>query len=552
MTRYFDLGRYSRPTSTESAEAQLWFDRGLIWAYAFNHEEAIECFERAIAEDPGFALAHWGVAYAVGPNYNKRWDAFDAPELAAVLEKGFGAVRAAKAHAAGATQIERDLIDAVSWRYQSPEPPDDVYAWEAAYIEAMEGVYEGHSEDLDVGALFADALMTLNAWNLWDLETGQPAEGAATLRAKEVLERALRASGGRAHPGVLHMYVHLMEMSPHPERALDAADELRELVPDAGHLRHMPTHIDILCGDYRRVVNCNSDAIAADEKYVEYAGGLNFYTLYRAHNFHFKIYGAMFLAQAQVALDAADELVASLPEDLLRIEVPPMADWLEAFVPMKMHVLIRFGRWQEIIAEPLPADPGLFCVTAAIMRYARGVALAAMGRVEEAQQEQDAFVAAVARVPESRYLFNNTCLDILGVAAEMLAGELEYRRERYDDAFKHLRRAVELDDELPYDEPWGWVQPTRHAYGALLLEQGQVEEAESVYAADLGLDDTLARACQHPNNVWSLHGYHECLVRLGKHDAARIVKRNLEVAADHADVPVESSCFCRLQALAEA
>jgi tetratricopeptide (TPR) repeat protein len=225
-----------------------------------------------------------------------------------------------------------------------------------------------------------------------------------------------------------------------------------------------------------------------------------------------------------------------------------MADLLEGFVPMKLHVLVRFGRWAEILDTPLPADQELFCFTTAMTLYAKGVALAATGRVGEAERAQDAFSAAVDRVPESRYLFNNTCLDILGIAAEMLAGELAYRKGDHDEAFAHLRRSIELDDGLPYDEPWGWMQPTRHAYGALLLEQDRVEEAEAVYAADLGLDDTLARACQHPNNVWSLHGYHECLTRLGKSDAARIVKQQLDVAGAQADVPIRASCACRLTA----
>jgi tetratricopeptide (TPR) repeat protein len=213
-----------------------------------------------------------------------------------------------------------------------------------------------------------------------------------------------------------------------------------------------------------------------------------------------------------------------------------------------VHVLIRFGLWQEIIAEPLPADPELFCVTTALSHYAKGVALAASARVAEAEVERDRFSAAVARVPDTRYLFNNTALDILAIARAMLDGEIEYRAGNYDAAWPHLRRAIELDDTLPYDEPWGWMQPTRHAYGALLLEQGEIERARQVYAADLGLDDTLPRACRHPNNVWSLHGYHECLMRLGRIDEARRIKPQLDGALARADVAIESSCFCRTAA----
>jgi tetratricopeptide (TPR) repeat protein len=310
----------------------------------------------------------------------------------------------------------------------------------------------------------------------------------------------------------------------------------------------MPTHLDVLCGDYRSVVSSNQAAIAADERLVAQRGAAAFYTLYRAHNYHFTIYGAMFLGRAQTALEAADRLAAAIPADLLRVQVPPMADWLEGFVPMKLHALIRFGRWQDIIDAPLPDDRDLYCVTTAMLHYAKGVACAATGQIEAADDHQAQFAAAVARVPDSRTVFNNSCLDILAVAAAMLAGEIEYRKANYDAAFGHLRRAVELDDGLPYDEPWAWMQPARHAYGALLLEQDRVAEAEAVYRADLGLDHTLARACQHPANVWSLHGYHECLTRLGKHEQAGIIGQQLAMASAYADVPIRASCYCRLGA----
>jgi tetratricopeptide (TPR) repeat protein len=316
-------------------------------------------------------------------------------------------------------------------------------------------------------------------------------------------------------------------------------------VPDAGHLQHMPTHIDVLCGRYRDVITWNELAIEADRKYLEHEGALNFYTLYRCHDYHFKIYGALFLGQIEPALEAAGEMAAALSDELLRIEVPPMADWAEGFVPMRLHVLVRFGRWQEIIDEPFPADPVLYCTTTAMLHYAKGVAHAALGDVAAGSEQRRLFREAVARVPDTRYLFNNTCLDVLAVAAEMLEGEIAYRSGDFDEAFAHLRRAVELDDNLPYDEPWGWMQPARHALGALLLEQGRVQDAEAVYRADLGLDDTLPRPCRHPGNVWSLHGYHECLTLLGKDDEATAVKAQLDVALAEATVPIAASCFCR-------
>ena len=546
MTGYFDLGSHHRRVSSSSPDAQLWFDRGLIWAYAFNHEEAVRCFERAIEADPGCAMAHWGVAYATGPNYNKTWDDFDPADLAASLAEAFTAAQRALACAGGAAPDEQALIAAIAARYPAPAPPVDAAAWNEGYVRAMRQAYLDHPGDLDIAALFADSLMNVTPWQLWDLRSGEPAPGAHTPEARRVLELALERPAGTVHPGVLHMYIHLMEMSPHPERALRAADSLRVLVPDGGHLLHMPTHIDVLCGDYRRVVASNSDAIAADQRFLAREGPMNFYTLYRAHNYHFKIYGAMFAGQQQAALRAADELRAALPEELLRVETPPMADWLEAFVPMRMHVLIRFGRWPDIIAEALPGDQALYCVTTAMTHYAKGVALAATGDLGGAGEQRRLFRAAADRIPASRTVFNNTCLDILAIAAAMLDGELDYRRGRHDAAFAHLRRSIELDDGLPYDEPWGWMQPARHAYGALLLEQGRVTEAEAVYRADLGLDGTLPRACHHPGNVWALHGYHECLIRLGKQEQAHIIGQQLELAAAAADVPVTASCACRL------
>jgi tetratricopeptide (TPR) repeat protein len=548
MGDYYDLGTHGRPVTTSSAEAQLWFDRGLVWTYAFHHEEAVACFEKAAEADPECAMAYWGIAYALGPNYNKPWEFFDDDELVRAVERTHNAVERAHDKAVNATPVEQALVGALRARYPQPEAVEDCSVWNEPYANAMRAVYELAPDDPDIATLHADALMNLTSWQLWDLATGQPAEGARTSEAKAVLEGALGTDAGGRHPGLLHLYIHLMEMSPAPEQALTVADRLRGIVPDAGHLLHMPSHLDVLCGDYRQVVAANSAAIAADEKYHRQAGAMNFYTLYRAHNYHFKIYGAMFLGQAQIALDTAAELEAAIPEELLRVQSPPMADWLEGFLAMRVHVLIRFGRWADILALPAPADPELYSVTTAMRHYARGVALSATGEVDRAEAERELFRAAVRRVPESRTLFNNTCRDILAVAAAMLDGELEYRKGNHDLAFAALERSIELDDNLPYDEPWGWMQPTRHAYGALLLEQGRVAEAEAVYRADLGFDATLPRPLQHPGNVWSLHGFHECLLRTGKTAEAALVSQQLKMATALADVPIQASCFCRLDA----
>ena len=550
MIAYYDLGLHSRPVTTKSANAQTWFDRGLLWCYGYNHEEAVRCFRKAAEYDPACAMAYWGIAHAAGPNYNKQWKAFDPVDLKRSLETAYEATQLALELADGVSPVEQALIRPLAQRYTSNDPDKVTPIWNDDYAREMREVYRAHPDDHDVAALFAEAIMNRTPWQLWDIKTGKPAEGADTAEAIAVLERAMAQTRGMQHPGLLHMYLHLMEMSPNPQKALRAADTLRDLVPDAGHLIHMATHIDVLCGLYKNVVDSNDRAIVADRKYLAREGAGNFYSLYRCHNYHFKLYGAMFLGQLQPALEAAEEMITTLPEELLRIESPPMADWLEGFVPMKLHVLIRFGRWSDIISTPLPTDTNLFCVTAAMTHYAKAVACAATGNLAAAEAEARAFDAALAKVPPSRYVFNNTCLDILAVAAEMMKGEIAYRKGHFNNAFAHLRKSVELDDNLPYDEPWGWMQPTRHALGALLLEQGCVEEAETIYRADLGLDGILPRACQHPENVWSLHGFYECLVRLGKHREAGIIKQRLDIATAWADVPIKSSCFCRMQTAA--
>ena len=262
-----------------------------------------------------------------------------------------------------------------------------------------------------------------------------------------------------------------------------------------GHLVHMPSHIDIQCGHYQDVVLWNQKATVADRKYYERAGALNFYTAYRVHNHHFVAYGAMFLGQYAPAIAAANELIETMPEAMLRIPSPPMADLFESFVAVKQHVLVRFGKWEEILEQPLPEDQQFYCNTVAVMHYAKGVAHAALGNVPAAQAEQALFRAARQRVPEERIMLPATpCQRFLAIAEEMLEGEIAYRRGDHDAAFAHLRTAIALEDDLPYAEPWGWMQPIRHALGALLLEQGRAAEAEVVYREDLGLAGSLPRA----------------------------------------------------------
>ena len=467
------------------------------------------------------------------------------------LSASYDAMQGALAHADKASPVEQAMIQALPARYPQREAIEDMAPWDKAYAKEMRKVFKAYPDDLEVRAVFAESIMNETPWKMWDLRSGKPAEGAGTEECRAVLEHAFdNIPAAWDHPGLLHLYVHLMEMSPFPQRALRAGDRLREIVPDSGHLIHMPTHIDVLCGNYHDVLVYNQKALVPDRRFLAYSEDPGVYLIYVIHNFHFAIYGAMFLGQYTAAIAAAEELIATVPEAVLRIQSPPMADFLEGYLTMKQHVLVRFGKWREIIAQKLPEDQELYCSNVAMMHYAKAVAHSALGNVAEAEAEKARFMAAKARVPEGRRVHNNTVVDLLGVAEEMLNGELEYRKGNYDAAFAHLRKSVELDDALPYDEPWGWMQPTRHALGALLLEQGRIEEAEAVYRSDLGLDGKLSRACQHPDNLWSLHGLHECLTRRGEKVEAPLIRQRLDLAVARAEVPIKASCFCRRVAMA--
>src|SRR3984893_5989350 len=335
---YYDLGAYTRPITAKSPDAQAWFDRGLNWIFAFNHEEAIACVGKALEHDPGCATALWGIAYAAGPNYNLPWHLYDPAGKAVALATAYDAMQAALARVGGAGPVEQALIRALPARYPQREAIEDQAPWDAAYADAMRAVFRAHRDDLEVRHVFAESIMNLTPWKMWDLKTGGIAEGAGTAEAGELLEDAFRnIPASWSHPGLLHLYVHLMEMSPFPQRALRAGDRLRDLVPDAGHLIHMPTHIDVLCGHYRDVLVYNQKAIVADRKFLAREGALNVYALYRTHDYHFALYpphaypcgacGAMSRGEYRAAMEAAQELMDPTPEAFLRIPSPPMADF---------------------------------------------------------------------------------------------------------------------------------------------------------------------------------------------------------------------------------
>ena len=550
MSYEFNLGAHSRPITTGDRDAQRWFDLGLLWLYGFNREEAVNCFREAQRADPSCGMAFWGEAFAAGPFINLPWRWQSEPERKVALATCFAATGAAMARRQGVAPVERALIEALPERYphDAAGPVEEFSAWDDAFAAAMRRVGRRFPEDSDVVALFAEALITRTPWELWDLDTGKPADGADTLEAKAVLEAGMRRRRDRGqppHPGMLHMYIHVMEMSQTPERALTAADQLRGLCSDNGHLNHMPTHIYFQCGRHADALEVSRKAATADEKYARHAGPFNFYTTARCHHLHAMMNAGMLLGDCRAADEAARKIDEAVTPKLLRQDRPTFVQTLDYFRSGTIHVPVRFGRWHEIADAPMPAHPELYVTTTLMVHYAKGVAHAALKNFEAAERERSRFDAGCAALPEDRIYANDTAPNVMAVARQMLYGEVAYHRGDHEAGFAHLREAIRLNDRLRYSEPWPWMHPPRHALGALLLEQGQLEEAERVYRADLGLDDAVGRCLQNRENVWSLHGYHECLQRMGNDREAAAVAPSLAAALARSDVEIASSCCCR-------
>lgn len=547
----FDLGDHVMAISTTSDKAQAWYNLGLNWCYGFNHEEGVSCFKKALEHDPNCVMAHWGIAYGTGPFYNNVWRQFSAAEADAAARLCHAHIQQARALAHGASDLENALVAALAMRFQKPHGvvAKEFDRWDGDYADAMRAVYHVHSDDHDVAALFAEAMMTRTAWKLWDVTRGAPAEGSDVLEVLAVIECSIAtkdACGAQQHPAILHLHIHATEMSPAPEQAMRSADILSDLCPDAGHMNHMPGHTYVLCGEYEKAKIASQKAIRADDMYVEHAGAFNFYTTARCHDLHLMMYTCMFLGQLEPAMAAANQMCATLSKEVLSVkDRPQMAITMEGYYAMRMHVLVRFGRWQEIVETPLPDDPMLYCVSTAMHHYARGVAFAALGERQAAEEARCSFHAACARVPKDRRFFNNAATSILAVGEQMLEGEVAYHKGDHVAAYAFLREAVRRSDTLEYTEPWAWMHPPRHALAALLAEQGHLAEAEDVYRTDLGLNDKLHRCAQHHENVWALHGLVECLRVRGEAEELPGLEAKLAVALAKADVPITSSCLCR-------
>jgi tetratricopeptide (TPR) repeat protein len=547
----FNLGDHTRTVQTSSAEAQRWFDLGLNWCFGFNQEEGVKCFRKALEFDPDCVMAHWGIAYGSGPFYNLPWRDYGKAEADRFAKTAFDHLQRALALSAGREDAERHLVEALAKRFQKPHgvTPEEFDRWDDDYAAAMRRVHTAYPDDHDIMALLTEALITRTPRRLWDVKTGLPARNADTLEAVTLCERSMAMTdkaGQRGHLAILHLYIHVLEMANHPEKAMRAADVLSTLAPDAGHLNHMPSHIYALCGEYEKAKAVSERAIRADDMYADYAGSKNFYVTARGHDLHLMMHTCMLLGQFTPALAAADKIRSIMTEDILSMrERPKLMMMTEAYYAMKMHVLVRFGRWHEIIAEPRPGDPEIYAVTYPMHHYARGIAYATLKDEIAADRERALFREAVARMPAERRFLSNPARNTLAVGEAMLDGEVEYHRGNYDKAFAHLREAVHRDDNLNYTEPWAWMHPPRHALAALLMEQGHHADAETVYREDLGLAGHIQRCAQHPGNVWALHGLVECLQRRGDTEELPALEAKLAAALTKVDVPITSSCMCR-------
>lgn len=516
--QYDGFGNFTRPVSTTSPEAQEWFNQGMQLLYGFNHDEAIRSFNEAARIDPNCAMAWWGVAYASGLHINNPAMTEEKSRLA------WDAAQNALARMNHATPPEQALIRAVAQRYEWPVSGDR-RPLDEAYANAMREARGAFPSDPDIGALFAESLMNLQPWDYWTAD-GRPKGNAEEI--VRTLESVIALHP--AHPGANHFYIHAVEASRDPDRAVAAAERLGSLVPGSGHLVHMPSHIYARVGRYPDASNANVRAIDTDRAYFAVAPPPRFYRIYYMHNVHFLTFASMMEGRYEAAIGAARQIERDVPESFLR-ENTHIAD---GYMPTSLHVLIRFGKWEDVLQEPRP--PSYRLMSNAMWHYARGVALASLGRTDESRRELASLRKAADAMPETWYMGNNSCRSILDVAQLMLDGELSFHEGNREGAFEYLREAVALEDQLRYDEPPGWMHPVRHALGALLIADAKYAEAERVYRDDL---------LRNRENGWALTGLEQALRAQDKPAEADAVRARRMAAWPRADISPVASCFCQ-------
>lgn len=512
------LGDHHHEVTTDSELAQRYFDQGMVLAFGFNHAEARRSFLQAAELDPGCAMCWWGASWVLGPNINTPMDPADAPEAWRLLQR-------ATSTAAEVTPRERAYIDALAERY-GPEPLDDRSSRDQAFAEAMGEVAGAYPDDPDAQVVYAEAVMDTTPWDYWE-EDGEPKPVTRTLL--EVLEETLRRAP--EHPHANHLLIHTVE-AQQPERGLEEAKRLEDLVPAAGHLVHMPSHIYIRVGRYHDASRANRRAIEADRRYLAQVDAQSVYPLgYVPHNYHFLWATATLEGRSEVALQAARQMAEIVDQDLMR---EPDLTTLQHYWITPLYGLVRFGHWDEVLAWPEPADDLVY--PRAVRHYARGMAFTRKGDRTAAREELEA-LAGLRDHPDLEWVTVwdiNKSRHILDIAIHSLTGELAAAQGDHESAIAALTRAVEREDELNYDEPPTWHYPVRQSLGAVLLEAGRPGRAEEVYREDLA---------RFPENGWSLFGLLEALHRQGEVEEARDVRRRFQEAWRHADVVLTASRF---------
>jgi len=514
----FDLGAWRHPVTTSSRDAQRYFDQGLVLAYGFNHAQAIAAFTEATKLDPRCAMAWWGIALAHGPNINMPMDSTSE-------RPAWEALQAALALAAGATEAEHAYILALARRYADPDDPRRPAraAMDSAYAAAMREVRARYPADADAGALFAESLMDLNPWNHWALD-GTASPGTDEIVA--TLEAVLKLAPD--HPGANHFYIHAVEASRTPGRAVPSAERLGGLAPDAGHLVHMPGHIWHRVGRYADSEAANVRAARVDSLYVAAHRPEGIYPMmYYPHNVHFIWSAACLAGRSEAALAAARRLEPLVPVAMLR--QMPMLEFLS---PTALYTLVRFGRWTEILAEPAP--PADLRFTRGMWHWARGLAFVATSRLSLARVARDSLRAIAAATPPEAMVSYNSVAALLRLAAHTLDGEIAASRGRVEEAIYQFRDAIAEESVLHYDEPPAWFLPVRQQLGAVLLAAGRVSAAETVYRDDLE---------RNPENGWSLYGLAKCLRGRKADTEAAAVEERFRKAWARADVTLSASRF---------
>ncbi|MCH2143325.1 MAG: tetratricopeptide repeat protein [Phycisphaerales bacterium] len=512
------LGEHRRPIQTSSPEARAWFNQGMALMYGYNFDGAIASFVQATKHDPECAMAWWGIAYSSGPNQNN-------PEIMPPKDQwSYAAAQRAYELRENEQGVNRKLIEATVHRYTYPVP-DDLSEQNEAYLEALQEVHDQHPMDPDIATWTAEAMMVTQPWEYWSPE-GDPLGRTPIFRG--ILEDVMRKHPD--HPAANHLYIHTMEASPWPEIAEPAADRLLTLIPASGHLVHMPSHIWMQTGRYDDAADCNRKAAALDDAWFENDPNATEYRFYMAHNRHFLAFAATMQGRRREAVAAVEAISQEVPPQLME-SLAPISDGVAA---SKWHVYVRFGMWDEILQEGSPPEWAL--ISHCLHHYARGVAYANTGRIEEARRELGAFDRAVQKIPNEDWILGNQpASEIMPLARLVLEGEIEFKAGNQSKGLSLLAKAVELEEKLKYAEPVAWMMPARHAYGALLISAGQYSKAEEIYQRDLEF---------FPANGWALLGMRDALRGQKRFEEANHIDHAFRRAWRSADVMPPASCYC--------